>query len=79
MITYDSPESTKQKIQYITEQRLGGAMWWESSGDKSGPDSLIDIVYQGLKDNGPGFEKWQNELDYPQSIYENVKNKMNDQ
>ena len=34
MITYDDEESIEQKASYIIEQDIGGAMFWEFSGDK---------------------------------------------
>lgn len=44
MVSYDTVDVAKQKAEYIKEEDLGGAMWWESSGDKRGEESLIGTV-----------------------------------
>jgi chitinase len=45
-VTYDTKAVVLQKTDYIKNTQLGGAMWWESSGDKSGDESLIATVRQ---------------------------------
>ena len=44
MVSYDNKEMARRKVDYIRAERLGGAMWWESSADKQGGDSLIATV-----------------------------------
>jgi chitinase len=44
MVTYDNVTVAKTKAQYIQGKGLGGAMWWEVSGDKTGANSLIQTV-----------------------------------
>jgi chitinase len=44
MISYDTPAIIAKKAQLIHQQGLGGGMWWESSSDKKGADSLISTV-----------------------------------
>jgi chitinase len=44
LVSYDNAASTRQKVDYIKGRSLGGAMWWESSGDKAGAESLIGAV-----------------------------------
>jgi len=75
MVSYDTREVAMQKTDYVRHMGLGGAMWWESSGDKAGHESLIETVFVGLmKPGGPGIEKKENHLEYPESKYENLKN-----
>ena len=44
MISYDTREIAKRKANFVKEEGLGGAMWWESSADKAGGESLIHTV-----------------------------------
>ena len=76
MISYDSPQVATEKVEYIKNGGLGGAMWWETSGDRPGDssDSLINITVQGLGGyGGRHMEKSNNCLEYPQSKYDNLK------
>lgn len=41
MVSYDTVDMAKTKVGYIQGKALGGAMWWESSGDKNGTDQSI--------------------------------------
>lgn len=74
LVTYDTPEMAEKKVEYITNKGLGGAMWWESSADKEGDKSLIEIVATGLRAQG-GLLKQDNCLEYPQTPYDNLRNR----
>lgn len=45
----DDPESIADKMRYIAEKKLGGAMFWELSGDDQA-GSLITAIANGLKE-----------------------------
>jgi chitinase len=49
-VSYDDPQSMKLKGQYIADQHLGGAMFWELSNDDG---SLLDGLRAGLGTPGP--------------------------
>jgi len=74
MVTYDTPECERRKVDYIKEKGLGGAMWWESSADKTGDGSLIGTVASALGggDFG-GLDQNENLLSYPRSKYDNLR------
>ena len=44
LVTYDNKDMVGKKVEYIKKEGLGGAMWWESSADKKGDESLIGTV-----------------------------------
>ncbi|CAJ2509650.1 Uu.00g146760.m01.CDS01 [Anthostomella pinea] len=72
MVSYDTVPMARVKTEFVKDRRLGGAMWWESSGDKEGPESLIANVVDVM--GGPAaLDKTPNCIDYPQSKYENLR------
>jgi chitinase len=75
MVTYDTPECQRAKAAYIKQKGLGGAMWWESSADKGGDQSLIRTVAGALGGgNLAGLDVAENLLSFPQSKYNNLRN-----
>ena len=72
LVSYDTAGAAQQKARFIKSSGLGGAMWWESSGDKAGSESLIGIVVEGLGGRHC-LNHEQNCVSYPQSKYDNLK------
>jgi chitinase len=74
LVTYDTPQAEKLKADYIKQKGLGGAMWWESSADKKGNQSLIWVVADALGGGDyKALDKSNNLLNYPQSKYDNLR------
>ncbi|TID26089.1 hypothetical protein E2P81_ATG03861 [Venturia nashicola] len=73
-VSYDTPRIAKQKAKYIRKKRLGGGMWWETSYDKNGTESLISTVRNELTKGRGVMEVKLNNLDYPDSKYDNLRN-----
>jgi len=87
MVSYDTIDMVKTKAEYVMREGLGGTMWWESSGDKQGHDSIIGKVHplfvsspsgadtkmQVVHELG-GLDRTQNSLSYPESKYNNLRN-----
>lgn len=68
-ISFDDVRSTDYKAEYLQRRRLGGAFFWEASGDKPGFQSLITTM---SKNFGWLDETWNN-LHYPTSEYRNIR------
>ena len=45
-ISYDDPESMQLKMDYINEKGLGGAMFWEITGDRE--NELLEVIHQAI-------------------------------
>ncbi|KAF2459414.1 chitinase [Lineolata rhizophorae] len=77
MVSFDSLEAAELKAGWVAEKGLGGAMWWESSGDKCGEESLIRRVvgkWGGLE--GGRMDESPNVLVAPGSKWDNIRNGM---
>lgn len=49
-ISFDDTQIVQRKVDYIKDTGLGGAMFWELSGDTKDPStSLLEVLYQGFK------------------------------
>lgn len=46
-ISYDDPQSVKEKCEYVKREGLKGVMYWEHGSDKTGV--LFDTIYENLK------------------------------
>ncbi|KAF2400039.1 chitinase [Trichodelitschia bisporula] len=74
MVSFDTPQVVRQKVEYVRGQGLGGAMWWESSGDRGGEESLIGTAFKGLEQCPARRMDWsENCLEYPESKWENLR------
>ncbi|KAI9171635.1 Molybdenum cofactor sulfurase [Paramyrothecium foliicola] len=72
LVSFDDDKSAKLKAEYIQSRGLGGAVFWEASGDKSGDESLVRIMATDLGQ----LESSDNYLDFPQSQYDNIRKSM---
>lgn len=72
MVSYDTPEVIAQKSGLIAKQGLGGGMWWETSSDKKGNESLISTFVKSVG-GVSALDQSANCLSYPASKYDNVK------
>jgi len=75
LISYDTKAMISTKKDYIISKGLGGGMFWEASGDRTGDASLMGTVFNGLKAKG-AMDTTQNTISYPASQYDNMKKGM---
>ncbi|KAF4301337.1 putative endochitinase 1 precursor protein [Botryosphaeria dothidea] len=77
MVSYDTVQMAVNKVEYIRDHRLGGAMWWESSADKPGHESIIgNVAHHMCGHDGGKAEFEENNLIYPHSKFENLRKGM---
>ncbi|KAH8898068.1 endochitinase precursor [Thozetella sp. PMI_491] len=68
LVSYDTPATVRQKVDYIKSNGLAGAFYWEASGDIAGDRNLISTSYTALGALVTG----QNQLAYNNSMYDNI-------
>lgn len=79
LISYDTVAMSEEKTKFILDQKLGGAMWWESSGDRDGKNadkskgSLIGTFNDGVTNANKKLENSENAIEFPESQYDNLK------
>jgi chitinase len=49
LVSYDTVDMAMRKVDYMRKMGLGGAMWWEISGDKVGAGSIVSNVSKDLR------------------------------
>ncbi|KUJ14754.1 glycoside hydrolase family 18 protein [Mollisia scopiformis] len=69
LVSYDTCQMAREKAEWIKRNRLGGGMWWESSADKQGGESLIGNVVSVFGE----LERKKNCIEYPHSKFENLR------
>ncbi|SMQ51503.1 unnamed protein product [Zymoseptoria tritici ST99CH_1A5] len=71
LISFDTPQITRAKANYVTSRGLGGGMWWEGNGDFAATDSrsLIAAFTNVITQR----DTTQNVLSYPYSKWDNVR------
>ncbi|KAH5214995.1 hypothetical protein HBI62_181820 [Parastagonospora nodorum] len=74
LVSYDTVDMALAKVKYIKQNKLGGAMWWEVSGDRNDSGSIISNVVREMSGaDGRGIESKPNWIYYPDSQFDNVK------
>lgn len=69
LVSYDTVVSALTKAQYLVKKGLGGAVFWEASGDKTGADSLVGALAGQMGRLDPT----RNLLSYPVSVFDNIR------
>jgi chitinase len=73
MVSFDTAEMVRRKVEWLRGKGLGGGMFWEASADRrDAGGSLIGTSYAGLGGEG-GVDGGWNWLSYPDSRYDNVR------
>ncbi|KAJ6616452.1 glycoside hydrolase [Mycena sp. CBHHK59/15] len=70
LVSYDTPAIVRMKADYVVKHGLAGAMYWEISGDKVGPESLVAAVAGVFH----SLDQTQNCISYPDSKWDNIRN-----
>ena len=82
LVSYDSVGMAEVKAKFVLGNRLGGGMWWESSGDKGGKFARkVDGSLIGTFVDGVGgiraLDQSSNALVFPESKYDNLRAGLN--
>ena len=74
LFSYDNPKSVELKANFIQSQSLGGALFWEASGDRKGEGSLTSLMAKDLGgEDFSGLDRSENTVVYPMSRYGYIK------
>ncbi|KAL7904368.1 glycoside hydrolase family 18 protein [Trichoderma velutinum] len=70
LVSFDNVETARLKAEYLQSRGLGGAVFWEASGDHTGEESLIRTLAREMGH----LDYSGNMLEYPESRYANIQN-----
>lgn len=78
MVSYDNVQMSQIKADFIKQRGLGGAMWWESSGDKGGKtanaaDGSLIGSFVDCAGGIAALDKTANAISFPESRYDNLR------
>ena len=78
MVSYDTVAVAEIKADFIKQGRLGGGMWWESSGDRGGKaankaDGSLIGTFVDRVGGVAALDQSPNALEYPESKYDNLR------
>jgi chitinase len=78
VVSFDTPKVATWKTNFLKREGLGGAWWWESSGDQpiTSDKSIISTVVKGLGGE-KNLKQSTNNLYYPKSKYYNIRSVAN--
>lgn len=71
-ISYENKESASEKVDFVFWLELGGMMYWDASGDRTGDESIVKHVAKEFDFFGQ-LERSENNLIYPDSKYANIR------
>lgn len=74
LISYDTVEVASMKADYINKNGYLGAMYWESSGDRSVGDK--EAIVPTVAGRLGKLDTRENHLNYPNSKFDNLRNGM---
>ncbi|KAH9475936.1 Chitinase 1 [Psilocybe cubensis] len=72
LVSYDTPNIVKLKVQYLESKGMAGSMFWELSTDKVGSQSLVGVSASGLG----ALDQTPNHINFPNSKWDNIRNNM---
>jgi chitinase len=74
VVSFDTPKVAQWKTDYLKKEGLGGAWWWESSGDReiTSNKSIVSTVVKELGGER-NLRQARNNLYYPKSKYYNIR------
>ncbi|KAL2259843.1 hypothetical protein VTK26DRAFT_6333 [Humicola hyalothermophila] len=72
LVTFDTTDMVRRKVDYLRGKGLGGSMFWEASADRTDAEggSLIGESFRALG----ALDSEENYLSYPDSVYDNLRN-----
>ncbi|KAK4059294.1 CAZyme family GH18 [Trichoderma harzianum] len=70
LVSFDNVETARLKAEYLQSRGLGGAVFWEASGDRAGEESLIRTLAREMGH----LDYSTNMLSYPESRFSNIQN-----
>jgi len=47
-VSYDNPDTVRQKVGFVKQHGLGGIFFWTGTGDAKGPRSLVETSFNSL-------------------------------